>query len=126
MAIATMFLVLAAWRQLLWFDLQCLMGVQGRLLSLPEPSYRRSRNLSTEAFAHALNLAAMFYWKEVLCLQGSIALARLLRRQGVQSAVVIGYRPNPFVAHAWVTVDGRVLNESGSHAQRLRPLHIIE
>jgi hypothetical protein len=47
------------------------------------------------------------------CLPRSIALWALLRRQGIDSEVVIGVRPGgaPLDAHAWVEREGVPLNE---------------
>jgi len=67
----------------------------------------------------AVSLAACFYWKPVLCLQRSVAAARLLRKYGVHGHLVIGYRPSPFFSHAWVEVDDRVVNDSPGYKQRL-------
>src|SRR5690348_8086790 len=63
----------------------------------------------------AVTLAACFYWKPVLCLQRSVAATLLLRRYGVHACMVIGYRPAPFFSHAWVEVDGRVVNDSPAY-----------
>jgi len=67
----------------------------------------------------AVSLAACFYWKPVLCLQRSVATARLLRKCGIPGHLVIGYRPSPFFSHAWVEVDNRVVNDSAGYKQRL-------
>lgn len=67
----------------------------------------------------AVSLAACFYWKPVLCLQRSVAAARMLRKYGVDGRLVIGYRPSPFLSHAWVEVDDRVVNDSQSYKRRL-------
>jgi hypothetical protein len=32
---------------------------------------------------------------------------------------VIGYRPSPFFSHAWVEVDGRIVNDSPVYQERL-------
>ncbi|HEY3740700.1 MAG TPA: lasso peptide biosynthesis B2 protein [Bryobacteraceae bacterium] len=53
-----------------------------------------------------------FYPRTVLCLQSSVATARVLRRLGVAAEVIIGFRPSPFLGHAWVEVGGRVVNDS--------------
>ena len=47
------------------------------------------------------------------CLPRSVALWALLRRQGIDSEVVIGVRPGgaPLDAHAWVERGGVPLNE---------------
>jgi transglutaminase superfamily protein len=72
---------------------------------------------------NAVSLAACLYWKPVLCLQRSICLVRLLRKQNVACRLVIGYRPVPFVSHAWVEVDGRIVNDSPTFQRRLQVLY---
>ena len=59
----------------------------------------------------AVNLACIWYWKEVLCLQRSAATTCLLRKYGVPAQMVIGAQLIPFKAHAWVEVDARVVND---------------
>jgi hypothetical protein len=58
----------------------------------------------------------------VLCLQRSIATARLLRMQNLDAKVVVGCRPEPFVSHAWVEIDGRIINDSPLYQTRLQIL----
>ena len=62
------------------------------------------------------------YWKRVLCLQRSVAAARVLRAYGVEADVVIGYRLGPFMAHAWVEVGGRIVNDSPVFQRQLQVL----
>ena len=59
----------------------------------------------------AVDLAAIWYWKQVLCLQRSAATVCLLRRFGVPAELVIGAQHMPFRAHAWVEVEGCVVND---------------
>ncbi len=59
----------------------------------------------------AVDLACIWYFKEVECLQRSIVTARLLRKHGIHARLVIGVRPAPFKAHAWVEVEGQVVND---------------
>jgi hypothetical protein len=59
----------------------------------------------------AVDVACVWYWKQVNCLQRSAATACLLRRHGTKAQMVTGSRPTPFQAHAWVEVDGRVVND---------------
>jgi hypothetical protein len=59
----------------------------------------------------AVDMACIWYWKEALCLQRSAAAACLLKQHGVPAQMVIGARQMPFKAHAWVEVDGRVVND---------------
>ena len=76
----------------------------------------------TGLICDAVTLAACFYWKPVLCLQRSVAATRLLRKHGIPAQLVIGYRPSPFFSHAWVEVDGRVVNDSPGYKKRLQVL----
>ena len=75
-----------------------------------------------ELVCDAVSLAACFYWKPVRCLQRSVVVMRLLRRCGIDGRLVIGYRPSPFFSHAWVEVDGRVVNDSPVYKERLHVL----
>ena len=70
-------------------------------------------------------LASCLYWKPVRCLQRSLCTARLLRIHGVAAQLVIGYRAMPFLSHAWVESDGRVVNDSPVYRQRLRVLYTV-
>jgi len=60
----------------------------------------------------AVDMACIWYWKEVLCLQRSAATACLLKCHGVPAQMVIGAQQMPFKAHAWVEVNGRVVNDT--------------
>lgn len=71
----------------------------------------------------AVLLAACLYWKPVLCLQRSVCIVRLLRKHGIVARLVIGYRPVPFFSHAWVEVDGRIVNDSPTYQERLQVLY---
>lgn len=59
----------------------------------------------------AVDLACVFYFKEVQCLQRSVATVRLLRKQGVPAELVTGVQQWPFRAHAWAEIAGRVVND---------------
>jgi triphosphoribosyl-dephospho-CoA synthetase len=67
--------------------------------------------LDVETICHAINLSCVFYMKPVLCLQRSAATALLLRRYGWKAEMVIGAQMLPFKSHAWVELDGRVVND---------------
>jgi hypothetical protein len=66
---------------------------------------------AVERICAAVDMACIWYWKEVLCLQRSAVTACLLKRYGVPAQMVIGAQQVPFRAHAWVEVDGRVVND---------------
>jgi hypothetical protein len=65
----------------------------------------------TEKICAAVDMACIWYWKEVLCLQRSAATACLLKQHGVPARMMIGAQQMPFKAHAWVEADGRVVND---------------
>jgi hypothetical protein len=58
-----------------------------------------------------VNRAATYYFKRAWCLQRSATSVCLLRRRGFAAELVIGAQKMPFTAHAWVEVNGQVLND---------------
>jgi len=55
--------------------------------------------------------ACIWYPRKVLCLQRSAVTTYLLRRRGIPARLVIGTKVMPLLAHAWVEVDGVVVND---------------
>jgi hypothetical protein len=108
------FLVLRAYLRLIYFDLYLARGkfsclherVRGfPLRRTPAPA------ASAQRICAAVDMASIWYWKEVLCLQRSAATACLLKQFGVPAHMVIGAQQMPFRAHAWVEVGGCVVND---------------
>ncbi|HZE70022.1 MAG TPA: lasso peptide biosynthesis B2 protein [Pyrinomonadaceae bacterium] len=60
----------------------------------------------------AVDRAGRYYLKHALCLQRSAVITCLLRRKGIPALMVIGCRKIPFRGHAWVEVDGLVVNDN--------------
>ena len=118
-------LVLQALWELVRYDLVNLtLGFQricGQLASQPVAPRKFSRQTES-VICDAVSLATCFYYKPVLCLQRSVVATRLLKKSGIKSCLVIGYRPAPFLSHAWVEVDGRVVNDSPVYKERLHVL----
>lgn len=108
------FLVLRAYWKLIYFDFYLTRGDFAVL-------YRKVRNCAigeppaisdaTEQICAAMDMACIWYWKEVLCLQRSAATACLLKQYGVPAQMMIGAQQMPFKAHAWVEVDDHVVND---------------
>ncbi len=73
----------------------------------------------------AVNRAARFGLFNANCLQRSLALWWMLRRQGIASDLKIGARINgrQCEAHAWVECDGAVLNDDEDVAERFPPFN---
>lgn len=121
-------LVVRALYELARYDvIHVLLGVrsfQRHLSPLPK-AVRESNRQSEIRISSALVLAVCLYWKPARCLQRSVCLVRLLRDDGVPARLVIGYRPVPFLSHAWVEVDGHVINDSPEYQKRLHVLLTI-
>ena len=58
--------------------------------------------------------AQMYYPKKAMCLQHSAVVTCLLRRRGVPAQMILAAQEFPAKAHAWVEVDGTVVNENQS------------
>jgi hypothetical protein len=67
-------------------------------------------NLASRLCA-AMDIVCLCYPIQVLCLQRSAATVCLLRLYGVPARMVTGVQQFPLRAHAWVEVDGRVVND---------------
>ncbi len=93
------------------------LGRVRRLVASSQPrvrgrSPRPATPLRVWATILAVERAAALYFKQIRCLQSSAACAYLLRRQNVAAQMVLGVRPAPFYAHAWVEIGGRPVNET--------------
>lgn len=69
------------------------------------------RGFSAADVVWAVDEACVWYIKRVACLQRSAVTTWLLRHHGIHGELVIGYRPVPFESHAWVEVDGAIVND---------------
>ena len=108
------FLVLNAYLRLVLFDLylarQNFAALHRKVHNYPVNKQTPSSD-AIERICSAVDMACIWYWKEVLCLQRSAATACLLKHYGVHAQMVIGVQQMPFKAHAWVEVNGRVVND---------------
>ena len=66
---------------------------------------------TAERVRAAIITAMTWYPKQAMCLQRSAVTTCLLRSAGVQAEMIIGCQRLPFLAHAWVEVDGEVIND---------------
>ncbi len=107
-------LVLAAYIELLRVDMRLARSgfplVYEKVRSFPVGSDRSGTRADADV-CHAVDLACVFYFKEVRCLQRSAATTTLLRKASLPAEMVIGVQPCPFRAHAWVEVAGRIVND---------------
>lgn len=80
-----------------------------------------SRTANVDHIIRIFNVAALSYVRSVMCIQRSAALTCLLRLHGIPASFIIGCRTMPFLAHAWVEVEGQPINEN-----RLRSLEVLD
>lgn len=117
-------LTMQAWTALAAFDVARPAGF-ARLcdwLRRRRPATRRSRAL-IEEIVWSVDEACVWYVKRAPCLQRSVVATWLLRRHGYAAETVIGCRPLPFESHAWVEVDGRVVNDLPQYQHAFTVLH---
>lgn len=108
------FLVLRAYFRLIQFDLYLARGnfkaLHQKVREYPINEMPTALN-AVEQICAAIDMACIWYWKEVLCLQRSAATACLLKRHGIAAQMIVGAQKMPVKAHAWVEVNGRVVND---------------
>jgi Transglutaminase-like superfamily/Coenzyme PQQ synthesis protein D (PqqD) len=109
--------VLAAFFALALFDLVLsLSSLKGACRGVKACLVSRRTQQKAEAeivgeVCSAIEEACVWYPRKALCLQRSAVTTCLLRRRGVAARLVLGVRPVPLMAHAWVEVDGRPVND---------------
>jgi hypothetical protein len=79
---------------------------------------------ATETVRFALDVACCFYPRRALCLQRSAVLVKILRAHGIPAHMVIGAQKLPFKAHAWVEVDGKIVNDRLASREKFLVLEI--
>jgi hypothetical protein len=95
---------------------------------LDDRADRRSRRLRepegrVEAYRLATARVTRYSWLPGNCLSRSLALLWLLRRSGHDAELHLGVSlaGGAFAAHAWITLAGRVLNDTQDVASRYVP-----
>ncbi len=111
---ASVTLVLRAWIELLRVDMRLARGGFPAVYETIRNS--RVRQSCTPGrkeadICRAVDLACVFYFKQVRCLQCSAVATTMLRSEAHPAEMVTGAQPCPFRAHAWVEVAGRVVND---------------
>jgi hypothetical protein len=107
-------ITLGAWLALAAFDLASRLGfarLHAWIRRCPPANAGRRRAVTPDEIVWAVDEACVWYVKRAMCLQRSVVATWLLRRHGWSAELVIGCRPLPFESHAWVELDGRVVND---------------
>jgi hypothetical protein len=119
--------VCQAWWGLLLFDLVSRRGfglVHALVRRWPVAPIQPAEGVVDDV-CRAVEEACVWYVKRAYCLQRSTVATCLLRRQGVAAKLVIGYRPVPIDSHAWVEVDGRVVNDRPQYQKFFQKLDCL-
>lgn len=77
---------------------------------------------TTPRVCDAVAEACAWYFKRAYCLQRSTVATWMLRRRGIPASLVIAYRPAPVDSHAWVEVDGQVVNDLPQYQKHYKVL----
>jgi hypothetical protein len=119
-------LIIRSWLLLLMSDLVTgTFGFKGAHFILRHQTaakHGRSR-FASSAIVQAVKTASVLYFKDVWCLQRALVTTYLLRRHGFSGELVIGAQFMPQRTHAWVEVDGAVVNDKAYIIERY---HVLE
>lgn len=89
---------------------------------LPARSTARGSAAQARRIVRSVDQASAFYFKRAWCLQRSAVTVALLRLAGLPAHLVIGIQRIPFYAHAWVELEGRVVNDQPAVRRRFETL----
>jgi hypothetical protein len=89
--------------------------IRARVENIPATATTELKRV--RAVEYAVAMAGALYPGRAKCLEQSLTLYYLLRRQGVAVKYCQGAQPYPFQAHAWIEYQGEVINDVPEHAQ---------
>jgi hypothetical protein len=75
-----------------------------------------------KAAERAVAMAGALYPGRAKCLEQSLVLYCLLRRQRVPIEFRLGVQPQPFLAHAWIEYQGEPINDVAEHVRQFVPM----
>lgn len=108
-------LVFKSWLTLLFVDLTMYFrGFKALRRVVLKEQIARPRNPSTRSekeVCRAVDLACVFYFRQVSPLEWSAAATLVLRRDGWPADLVIGAQILPHDTYAWVEIEGRIVND---------------
>lgn len=106
--------MIAAWFRIAVIDtIMALRGFSAVHRFVGRIPMRRRRGARPAAdLVRIVDRAAVHYPRELRCLRRSAAITWMLRRDGHPAELVVGASIIPFFAHAWVELDGRIINDN--------------
>lgn len=99
---------------LIAYDLMLLVGKFKTVRALVgrwKVANRKAPPERMDQIAQAVNLACVWYPKQVLCLQRASVTVCIMRSHGIPAQMVLGAQKMPFQAHAWTEVNDCAVNE---------------
>jgi hypothetical protein len=96
----------------------------GRLCPMAKAGPRSQGAERARQVGRIVNAAARRSWPRAKCLERSMVLWALLRREGIEGRIRFGVKPGAGTpeAHAWVEVAGEPVNDSADVATRYAAL----
>lgn len=94
--------------------------IRGRVQTVPQSTSPPIDVVKTTE--HAVAMAGALYPGRAKCMEQSLTLYYLLRRQGVAVRYCQGVQPYPFQAHAWIEYHGEVVNDMPEHVRKFSRL----
>lgn len=108
-------LVFRSWVTLLLVDVTLRFGGFKALhRALVRERVRQARGLRSSSsgdVCHAIDLACVFYFRQVSPLERSAAATLVLRRHGWRADLVVGAQIFPYEGYAWVEIEGSIVND---------------
>lgn len=117
-------LVCGAFWRLLFYDALCWMRFAKayQFVRRCKRASRTPQSNEVERVVWAVEEACVWYYKRAFCLQRSAVCTWMLRRRGISAQLVVGFRPVPIDSHAWVEVEGKVVNDRPQYQKFFRVL----
>lgn len=113
--LSTGLMTLVAWLTLVFTSVLLKVGGFPRfhrfMRAFPIAPWVTATPLTQARVCAAVLRATAYYSRHARCLQRSAAVTLLLRLRGIPVEMVIGAQKVPFQAHAWVELDGAVVND---------------
>lgn len=103
-------------------------GKLAQLFSLLDGYARKYKILSTpeqkeiDKMAYILDKACILYPAKILCLAWASTFVMLFLKRGWCCELVMGIQTSPFYAHAWVELNGKIINDDSQLQERLAPI----
>jgi hypothetical protein len=109
-------LVIESWMWLLLCDVLMTFAGMAALYRLLEVRWQSHTDrpvdpLLIDTLVQAVELACVFYFRDVKCLQRSTTTTVLLRRHGLNAQMILAAQLIPLRNHAWVEFHGRIVND---------------